>query len=120
MILFSQLIKITGHIFFVITIIFFSTLHAKNIDKFNKANNIANYFSGILLLNESKYAESYEFLKKLDGLEQSHSSYSSKYLYSHGTSSGTSELEMMCFFNSEKEILLSTDIEPDRTQSGSD
>ena len=82
MILFNQLIKITGHIFFVITIIFFSTLHAKNIDKFNKANNIANYFSGILLLNESKYADSYEFLKKLDGLEQSHGSYSSKYLYS--------------------------------------
>ena len=82
MILFNQLFKITGQFIFVITIIFFSTLQAKNLDKFNKANNIANYFSGILLLNESKYGESYEYLRKLDGLEQSHESYSSKYLYS--------------------------------------
>ena len=82
MILFNQLFKITGQFIFVITIIFFSTLQAKNLDKFNKANNIANYFSGILLLNESRYGESYEYLRKLDGLEQSHESYSSKYLYS--------------------------------------
>ena len=45
MILFNQLFKITGQFIFVITIIFFSTLQAKNLDKFNKANNIANYFS---------------------------------------------------------------------------
>ena len=73
-------IKIIVQIFFVI--IFFSTLHAKNIDKFNKGNHISNYFSGILLLNDHQYNESYKFLKQLDGLEESHINYSSKYLFS--------------------------------------
>ena len=79
---FKLLAKITVHISFVIVFIFFSTLNAKNFDKFSKAHNISDYFSGILLLNEGKYEDSYEYLKKLDGLEESHSSYSSKYLYS--------------------------------------
>ena len=50
-------------------------------DKFDKADNISDYFSGILLLNQSKYDLSYKYLKKLDGLEESHSTFSSKYLY---------------------------------------
>ena len=66
--------------FFVI--IFFSTLNARNLDKFENGENVANYFTGILLLNESKYSESYKFLKKLDGLENKHSNYSSRYLFS--------------------------------------
>ena len=74
--------KITGPILFVIIFIFFSTLHAKNSDKINNAYNIADYFSGILLLNQDKYHQSYRYLKKLDGLEKSHLAYSSKYLYS--------------------------------------
>ena len=36
----------------------------------------------ILLLNQSQYNESYEYLRKLNGLEESHENYSSKYLYS--------------------------------------
>ena len=82
MITLKHFYKITGHFLFVIVFIFFSTLEAKNLDKFNKADNIADYFSGILLLNQSKYEESYKYLKKLDGLEKSHITYSSKYLYS--------------------------------------
>ncbi len=74
--------QITAHIIFVIVFIFFSTLHAKNLDKFNKADNIADYFSGIILLNSSKYNESFKHFRKLDGLENSHLSFSSKYLYS--------------------------------------
>ncbi len=62
--------------------IFFSTLHTRNVDKFNDGNYIANYFSGILLLNENRYNKSYKFLKKLDGLEDIHLNYSSKYLFS--------------------------------------
>ena len=65
----EKLIKITGHITFVIIFIFFSTLEAKNLDKYATADNIANYFSGILLLNQSKYTDSYQYFKKLDGLE---------------------------------------------------
>ena len=73
--------KITGLVFFVIIFIFFSTLKAKNFDKFNKANNISDYMSGVLLLNQNKYADSNDYLKKLNGLEEIHSNYSSKYLY---------------------------------------
>ena len=75
------IIKITGQILFVINFIFFSTLQAKNLDKHNNANSISNYFSGILLLNQSKYNDSYKHLKRLEGLEKSHVNYSSKYLY---------------------------------------
>ena len=75
-------INTTGSIFFVIVFIFFSTLNAKNLDKFNKADKIADYFSGIILLNQSKYEKSYEYFKKLDGLEESHLIFSSKYIYS--------------------------------------
>ena len=78
----KQLQKITAQILFVIIFIFFSTLEAKNLDKFNKGENLSDYFSGILLLNQSKYKDSYEYLKRLDGLEISHPTYSSKYLYS--------------------------------------
>ena len=82
MLISKKLIKITGHILFVITFIFFSTLEAKNLKKYDKAENISDYFSGILLLNQSKYKESLNYLKKLNGLEESHLNYSEKYLYS--------------------------------------
>ena len=82
MVIFKQFFKITAQVLFVIIFIFFSTLEAKNLDKFIKGDAISDYFSGILLLNQNKYAESQKFLKKLDGLEKVHKSYSSKYLYS--------------------------------------
>tara|TARA_B100000579_G_scaffold224892_1_gene184146 strand:- start:377 stop:1510 length:1134 start_codon:yes stop_codon:yes gene_type:complete len=78
--IFKPSIKLILQIFFVI--IFFSTLNAKNLNKFDKGDYISNYFSGMLLLNDSQYSESYKFLKKLDGLEKSHINYSSKYLFS--------------------------------------
>ena len=78
--IFKSIVKFIVQIFFVI--FFFSTLQAKNLDKYNKGNYIADYFSGILLLNDNQYNQSYNFLKKLDGLEESHLNYSSRYLYS--------------------------------------
>ena len=51
-------------------------------DKFNKADRVSDYFSGILLLNDNKYGDSLKYLKKLNGLETSHINYSVKYLYS--------------------------------------
>ena len=78
--LFKIHFKITLQIFFVI--IFLSPLHAKNVDKFNYGDNISDYFSGILSLNNNQYAESYEFLKRLKGLEENHFNYSSQYFYS--------------------------------------
>ena len=82
MLIIKKLVKITGQILFVISFIFFSTLEAKNFEKFNKAENIADYFSGIILLNQSKYTDSYKYFKKLDGLEKNHPNYSRKYIYS--------------------------------------
>ena len=73
-------IKLILQILFVI--IFFSTLHAKKPDKFDSGQNIADYFSGLLLLHNDEYKESYKYLKKLDGLEATHRNYSSKYLFS--------------------------------------
>ena len=52
-------------------IIFFSTPSAKSLDKFTKAEHVSNYFSGILLLNENQYEESFSFLKKLTDLRLS-------------------------------------------------
>ena len=78
--IFKLSIKLIAQILFVI--IFFSTLHAKKPDKFNSGGHISDYFSGILLLNDNQYKKSYKFLKKLNGLEESHSNYSSRYLFS--------------------------------------
>ncbi len=72
--------KTIGQILFVI--IFLSTSPAKSLDKFNKADRISNYLSGVLSFNDNQYEESFSFLKKLNGLETSHINYSTKYLYS--------------------------------------
>lgn len=72
--------KITGQIYFVI--IFLLVSPAQSLDKFSKSNNVSDYFSGILLLNDNQYEDSFKYLKKLSGLESSHRNYSIKYLYS--------------------------------------
>ena len=76
----NYIYKITGQIYFVI--IFLLVSPAQSLDKFSRSNNVSDYFSGILLLNENQYDKSYNFLRKLNGLETSHSNYSVKYLYS--------------------------------------
>ena len=59
--IFKFYIKFILQIFFVI--IFFSTLHAKNLDKYSSAENISDYFAGMLALNESKYNYSLKYFK---------------------------------------------------------
>jgi len=78
--IFNFNLKIIVQTLFVI--IFLSTSPAKSLDKFNKSEQISDYFSGILLLNDNQYEKSFDFLKKLNGLEASHKNYSIKYLYS--------------------------------------
>ncbi len=80
MIIFKSSIKLILQILFVT--IFFSTLQAKSLDKFNEGNFVSDYFLGLLLLNDDQYDESYRFLKKLEGLEESHPNYSSRYINS--------------------------------------
>ena len=53
-----QYLKIANLSVLVIVFIFFSTSNAKNIDRFNKANNISDYLSGIVLLNDNRYGDS--------------------------------------------------------------
>ena len=60
----------------------FNVLTAKNIDKFYDGENVTNYFSGILAVNDNQYQKSYDYLKSLNGLEDSHYSYSLYYHYS--------------------------------------
>ena len=78
--IFKLIIKIIGQISFVI--IFLSTSPVKSLDKFNKADQVSDYFSGILMLNDNQYDNSFKYLKKLNGLESSHANYSIKFLYS--------------------------------------
>ena len=78
--IFNLKLKFIIQIIFVIT--FFSTSPVKSLDKFNKAERVSDYFSGILLLNDNQYVDSLKYLKKLNGLETSHINYSVKYLYS--------------------------------------
>ena len=80
MYLYKIKLKSIGLALFVITFLF--TSHAKSLDKFNKADRVSDYFSGILLLNDNQYEQSFKFLKRLSGLESSHINYSVKYLYS--------------------------------------
>ena len=77
--LFKFKYKIIGQILFVIT--FLSTTSAQSLDKFDSAEQVSDYFSGILLLNDNKYEDSFKYLRKLNGLEVSHLNYSVKYLY---------------------------------------
>ena len=73
-------------IFSLIQIIFFlttiNTINAKNISKFQSGDKISKYFSGIVSFNDNAYANSYIFLKGLNGLEDRHLNYSKLYQYS--------------------------------------
>jgi tetratricopeptide (TPR) repeat protein len=60
----------------------FNILTAKNIDEFYEAKNVANYFSGVLAVNDSQYQKSYDYLKSLNNLEDSHYVYSQYFHYS--------------------------------------
>ena len=61
--IFKSSLKTIRQILFVI--IFLSTTPAKSLDKFDKADRVSDYLSGILLLNDNQYEQSFEFLKKL-------------------------------------------------------
>jgi tetratricopeptide (TPR) repeat protein len=60
----------------------FNILMAKNIDKFYSTKDVTNYFSGILAINDSQYQKSYDYLRSLRDLEDSHYIYSRYYNYS--------------------------------------
>jgi len=69
-------------IFFLIFLNIFNFLSAKNIDKFSNSKDLSNYFSGIMAIKDNQYQNSYNYLKSLNNLEESHYSYAEYYLYS--------------------------------------
>ena len=68
------------YLLFLLNIVNFA--HTKDIDKFLNENDITNYFSGIVAINENQYQDSYYYLKDLNNLEQSHYNYSQYFQYS--------------------------------------
>ena len=66
----------------ILFISFFNTIEAKNSNKFNESESISNYFSGIMSIKEDEYKKSYDFLRSLNGLEDSHYAYSQIFQYS--------------------------------------
>jgi tetratricopeptide (TPR) repeat protein len=60
----------------------FNILTAKNIDEFYDAKDLTNYFSGILAVNDNQYQKSYDYLKSLNNMEDSHYNYSQYFYYS--------------------------------------
>tara|TARA_Y100000591_G_scaffold307972_1_gene307876 strand:+ start:92 stop:1780 length:1689 start_codon:yes stop_codon:yes gene_type:complete len=78
--IFNNIYKTIGQIFFIVLLL--STLPANSLERFDKAESVSNYFSGILLLNDNKYEDSLQYMRKLNGLENKHINYSIKYLYS--------------------------------------
>ena len=65
--------------------LFFNTFNiaiAKNVEKFENAEKMTNYLSGVLSLNENKYQKSYNYLKKINNLEDIHYNYSQYFQYS--------------------------------------
>ena len=59
----------------------FNFANSKNFEKYNNAEKISNYFSGILRLNNNDYLGSYKKFKQLEGLEDNHYIYSRVYQY---------------------------------------
>jgi len=55
---------------------------AKNSDKFSNAEDISNYFSGIVSTYDNQYKKSYTHFKSLNNLEDYHYTYSQYYQYS--------------------------------------
>ena len=71
---------------FILNFVFFSinftSVPAKNTDRLYKGSAISDYFSGILSIYDNNYRNSYNYLKRLDGLEENHYTYSRAYLHS--------------------------------------
>ena len=69
-------------IYFFVFLNMSNIILAKNSDKFSKAGDFSNYFSGVLSINDNQYQKSYSYFKSLNNLEDSHYTYSQYYQYS--------------------------------------
>ena len=74
---FFKLNKIIIQIFFSYLLL---TAPVQSLEKIYKADTLSNYFSGVVALNSKKYDESYNFLRKLEILGETHSKYSKSFV----------------------------------------
>ena len=74
----TQFKLIIGILLFLNT---FNILIAKNTDEFYESKKVTSYFSGILATKDKQYQKSYEYLKSLNDLEDSHYNYTQYYHY---------------------------------------
>ena len=74
---FLKLNKAIIQIFFLYILF---TNSVKSLEKIYKADSLSNYFSGVVALSSKKYDESYNFLKKIDSLGETHSKYSKSFI----------------------------------------
>ena len=56
--------------------IFLLTSSSISLEKSYKGDSLSNYFSGVVSLQNNKYNESYNFLKKMENFENNHVDYS--------------------------------------------
>ncbi len=64
----------------LILYIFLLTSSSMSLEKYYRGDTLSNYFSGIISLQDYNYADSYNFLKDLDNLENHHLEYSKMYI----------------------------------------
>ena len=60
--------------------IFTSASPSLSLENLYRGKSVSDYFSGIISLQDSKYKESYNFLRNLESLEDNHLIYSKLYL----------------------------------------
>ena len=78
--------KIQIYFRFILYIFLFFSLsnlvYSRNLDKHYDQDKIFDYFSGIISLYNNEYANSSNYLKRAEGLEETHFIYSKFYQYS--------------------------------------
>ena len=75
---FLKLNKLILQIFFLYIVLL--TGPGDSLEKYYRGDQVSNYFSGILSLQDNNYKESYNFFKKLENLEDNHFEYSRSFL----------------------------------------
>ena len=75
---FFKLIKIILQTIFFCVFLFINQV--KGIEKIYTSDSLSNYFSGVLALDNNKLKDSYDFLKKIENLNDKHSNYSKSYI----------------------------------------
>ena len=79
----NKFFKLNNKILKIIFFCFFLfSNQAKSIEKIYSSDSLSNYFSGVIALDNNQFKDSYNFLRKIENLKDSHSNYSKSYIES--------------------------------------